>query len=260
RLEAGRRAEARRHVDLSVDRSSGDWGLGLGAGPGGEFLRERVELFRDDAHLELVRGVTEEGVEIAIAQAAQRREVVRGADPRAEPPLERAVLGPLAHPDPAEADGRQHHEREQPLLAAERRARDGDPREDADRQQHGDDRRARARDVERRLVHPERQHGGGDGRRQTRPDRRPSEGTAHESARGHAFQITMTTSDMKYRLLTLALSVLAALGVAEIAARVLVARGVLVYRPLRVTQNPAFWSYRNPAFGVWHEPHATFHH
>jgi hypothetical protein len=65
---------------------------------------------------------------------------------------------------------------------------------------------------------------------------------------------------VKHRLLVTAISLIAALGAAEIAARVLVARGVLVYRPFRVTQNPAFWSYRNPAFGVWHAPNATFHH
>src|SRR5262249_1434297 len=45
-----------------------------------QFLREKRQLPRDHAHLELVRRATIELIEIAAAQTAQRQEVVRGAD------------------------------------------------------------------------------------------------------------------------------------------------------------------------------------
>src|SRR5665213_2504892 len=46
--------------------------------------REPVELFCDDADLEFVGGMTEEGSGVAVAQASQRGDIVRRSDARAE--------------------------------------------------------------------------------------------------------------------------------------------------------------------------------
>jgi len=55
----------------------------------------------------------------------------------------------------------------------------------------------------------------------------------------------------------LALAVIA-LAAIELATRVLVASGWLVYIPFRTTPRPTFWVDDHPVVGVWHPPHAEF--